>query len=122
PDDGDMANRDVQPDQLVRPADPNAFIHIAPDELEHLIAEQVRGLVAMLTDLGVNVSTGRVVDFRARHLLRAQPGEDTAPLIYPGHFSHGLISWPNLKIRKPNALALKPDADDLLVPADFYVL
>src|SRR5262249_37652368 len=108
--------------QVVRPEDPDAFIHVVPDELDHLIGEHIRGLDASLADLGLNVSTCRVVDFRARELLRAQPEPETAPLIYPAHFVDGAVAWPNPRTRKPNALALAPAADDLLVPADFYVL
>jgi adenine-specific DNA-methyltransferase len=122
PDDEDMVVREVEHTQIVRPDDADAFIHIVPDELDHRIGEHVRGLDASLGDLGLNVSTGRVVDFRARELLRAQPSRDTAPLIYPAHFVAGSVAWPNLRTRKPNALALQPAADDLLVAADFYVL
>ena len=32
------------------------------------------------------------------------------------------MEWPNGRTRKPNALALGPGADDLLVPAGHYVL
>lgn len=122
PDDEDVMIREVEHDQVVRPDDPDAFIHVVPDELDHEIGEHVRELGASLDDLDLTVSTGRVVDFRARQLLRAQPGADTVPLIYAAHFADGSVSWPNPRTRKPNAIALKPGADELLVPAGFYVL
>jgi len=62
------------------------------------------------------------VDFRAKDLLRAQPTRNTVPLIYPCHLQRGYVEWPNGRTRKPNALALGPRADDLLVPAGRYVL
>ncbi|MBI3770559.1 MAG: Eco57I restriction-modification methylase domain-containing protein [Deltaproteobacteria bacterium] len=122
PQDPDVTVREISRERLVQSRDPNSFIHIVPDELGEIIDQKMRGLAASLADLGLNVSTGRVVDFRAKHLLRIEPGDDTAPLIYPGHIVEGFVSWPSSSITKPNAIALKPDADDLLVPTDFYVL
>ena len=115
PDDEDMTVREIDHNQLIDERDPDAFLHFIPDDVGHRIRQRMRGLTATLADLDLGVSTGRVVDFRARGLLRAQPGDDTAPLIYPGHFAGGYIAWPNLKGRKPNAIALLPGADDLLV-------
>ncbi|MBI1984459.1 MAG: adenine methyltransferase, partial [Acidobacteria bacterium] len=43
-------------------------------------------------------------------------------LIYPCHFKQGFVEWPNGKTRKPNALALGPRADELVVPEGHYVL
>ncbi|HYO59862.1 MAG TPA: hypothetical protein VEU50_44590, partial [Archangium sp.] len=74
-----------------------------------------------LADLGLTVSTGRVVDFRAREYLRPAAGPDTVPLIWPGHFSGGFVAWPK-DFKKPNALAVDPETEALLVPAGTYVL
>ena len=41
------------------------------------LAEWMLSLPATLDDLGVVVSTGRVVDFRAREFLRQEPEADT---------------------------------------------
>jgi adenine-specific DNA-methyltransferase len=122
PDDEDVTVREVEHDQLVRPEDANAFIHIVPTEIGDRIREEVRGLSASLSDLGLTVSTGRVVDFRAKQLLRSSPGPAIAPLIYPVHFSSGFVAWPSNGGRKPNGLAMEPGAEPLLVPADYYVL
>lgn len=122
PDDDDITERIAPHDQVVHPSDADAVLYIVPDELGHTVARRMRGLDANLQGLMISVSTGRVVDFRAVHLLRQQPGPGTAPLIYPGHFTRGYVAWPNDQIRKPNALALEPDADSLLVPAGYYVL
>lgn len=75
-----------------------------------------------LTDLGLEVSTGRVVDFRARAHLRSRPGSETAPLIYPAHFCRGWVKWPNGRTRKPNAIVANERTVDLLVRSGFYVL
>ena len=75
-----------------------------------------------LAKLGLTVSTGRVVDFRAKEFLREQTGADTVPLIYPCHFNGGFIHWPKEKTRKPNAIVSNEQTKELLVPAGVYVL
>lgn len=122
PDDPDVRVRTIGHDDLVRPGDRHAFIHIVPDGGGDPIRQRMGKLKASLAELGLAVSTGRVVDFRAKDLLRAKPGRNTAPLIYPCHLQRGYVEWPNGRTRKPNALALSPRADDLLVPAGHYVL
>lgn len=122
PDDGDVTVRDVGHDRVVRPDDPDSFIHIVPDELGHDVAEMMKRFTASLEVLGLRVSTGRVVDFRARAFLRAEPGDGAVPLIYPGHLVDGRVRWPKPGSKKPNALAASPETADLLVPAGHYVL
>ena len=114
--------RTIKHDELVRPHDRHAFIHVVPDVDGDSIRQRIGSLDSTLSDLGLTVSTGRVVDFRARHLLRAEPGRSTVPLIYACHLQEGFVEWPNGKTRKPNALALGSDAEDLLVPQGYYVL
>ena len=117
-----MSVREIEYAQLIRPGDPDAFIHIVPDELEHGIAERMKKLTSSLQDLGISVSTGRVVDFRAQAFLRLEPSRNTVPLIYPGHFDNGWVTWPKKDSRKPNALLNIPESEDLLVPSGVYVL
>jgi adenine-specific DNA-methyltransferase len=122
PDDRNVRSRMIAYNDLVRPGDRHAFIHIVPDHNGDPVREQMRALRATLSDLGLGVSTGRVVDFRAKDLLRAKPGRNTVPLIYPCHLRCGYVEWPNGRERKPNALALGPRAGDLLIPTGHYVL
>lgn len=77
---------------------------------------------ALWPDLGIQVSTGRVVEFRAREFLRKSPGRKTVPLIYPAHFDRGFVSWPRADGRKPNALADVAETEDLMVASGTYVL
>jgi len=114
--------RTVSHNDLVRPDDPRMFIHIVPDGDGDPIREKMTSLDSTLAELGLTVSTGRVVDFRAKDLLRAHPGRNTVPLIYPCHLRDGFVEWPNGKTRKAEAFAVGPHADELLVPAGYYVL
>jgi adenine-specific DNA-methyltransferase len=108
--------------ELVHPGDPEYFIRIAPEESDRIVASQVERLPETLDSLKVSVSTGRVVDFRAKQFLRGESHSDTAPLIYPTHFDKGFVKWPKPGARKPNAILVTPATEDLLVPADTFVL
>lgn len=114
--------REVAFSQVVRPDDPDAFIHITPDEWDSRIAAIVRSLRGNLERLGIQVSTGRVVDFRAAEHLRADPGPDTVPLIYPAHLTAGRVQWPKAGSRKPNALRLLQETERLVNPTGTFVL
>jgi adenine-specific DNA-methyltransferase len=122
PDGSNLRMRTVKHDELVRPSDRHAVIYIAPDDDGDPIRHRISSLDANLSDLGLTVSTGRVVDFRAKELLRAQPGPNTVPLIYPCHLVDGFVEWPNGHRRKPNALELGPRIEGLLAPEGYYVL
>ena len=121
-DDDAMTMRDVEYAQVVRPADPNQFIRLVPDDLGGSVSERMATFRTSLPELGLSVSTGRVVDFRATEFLRDEPGPGTVPLIYPTHLRDGGITWPKANTKKPNAIAATPDSDHLLVPPGVYVL
>lgn len=83
-------------DKVVMPTDPHQFIRIPDEHGEDVPADRT------LADLGFTVATGRVVDFRARSYCLEEPGEETVPLVYPGNFDGGVITWPRtMKRQKP---------------------
>ncbi len=108
--------------EVVRPGDAHRFIRLIISAEDAALAERVQALPCTLTDLGIKVSTGRVVDFRAREHLRREPGDDTVPLIYPAHLKGGGVRWPIADFKKHNALVRNPRTADLLIPAGRYVL
>lgn len=117
-----LRTRTIKHEELIHPRDRHAVIHVVPEREGEQTRDQLRRLGGTLAALGLTVSTGRVVDFRARELLRAEPGKNTVPLIYPCHFKHGYVEWPNGGTRKPNALILGPRSGDLVVAEGHYVL
>jgi adenine-specific DNA-methyltransferase len=119
--DPDIYAREVSPNDLVNTDDSDFVIHIVPDEIGTRFAERVKGLAATLDDLRIRVSTGRVVDFRAKDALAFQANGKTVPLVYPVHLEKGFIVWPKPG-KKPNYLVVSPDTENLLVPAGVYVL
>jgi adenine-specific DNA-methyltransferase len=122
PGDESTLMRHVKPEEVVHPGDSELFIHIVPDEANHKVAERMATLDSTLADLGLSVSTGRVVDFRARRFLRSYPQPGCAPLIHPCHFQDGLVVWPKLNGKKPNAISINRETTDALVPSGVYVL
>lgn len=117
-----LTTRDVPFAEVVRPSDPHMYIHLAVSDADGLLAGRISSLPCTLGDLNITVSTGRVVDFRAKEHLRKTPEPQTVPLIYPTHFDEGYVTWPKENCRKHNALALNENTTDLVVPRGTYVL
>lgn len=118
--DGRVLSRVCPYAEIIAPNDPDTVVHIPVDgDAAH---SAMRNFQCTLEDLRLQVSTGRVVDFRARAFLRSRPGPDTVPLVYPTHLRAGLVEWPNGHTRKPNAIVADEGIQDQLVPSGFYVL
>jgi adenine-specific DNA-methyltransferase len=118
----DAVTKEVPYDRVVCPGDKDAFIRLVADDLDDEVAERMASLRATLPDLELTVSTGRVVEFRAKEHLLANPEPGVAPLIYPCHLREGAVQWPSKKGRKPNALRVAAETESLLVDSDVYVL
>lgn len=108
--------------QVVGPTDPDAFIHIVADDENAEIASRMVSLPSTIKDLDLQVSTGRVVDFRATEYLRAEPSTNTVPLIYPCNMQNGGVEWPREGQRKAKAIVAAAETEPLLVDTGFYVL
>jgi adenine-specific DNA-methyltransferase len=107
---------------IVHPDDPQLFIRLPSTERETEIAARMSSLPNALEDLGLKVSTGRVVDFRAIGWLRRAPETGCVPLLYPHHLRGGQIGWPMLASRKPNAIVETDETRSLLIPSGDYTL
>lgn len=103
---------------IVKPGDIEQYIHI-PTATEHTSVP--RFCTHKLSDIGLEVCTGPVVDFRLKEYWRNEPNDETAPLLYPHHFSDGTLCWPKPH-KKPNALQLSADIRKWLMPRGHYVL
>ncbi len=107
--------------QIVFQDDAECFIHI-PLSPERNIKELFPALRYSLVDIGVDVSTGPVVDFRVKDHLREMPEPGSVPLLYPGHFSGLSINWPKIGMKKSNALMHHSETDKLFYPNGFYAV
>jgi adenine-specific DNA-methyltransferase len=108
--------------EICHPLDTQRFIRLPASDQEHAAIASLAGLTGTLADLGLTVSTGKVVDFRAREHLRATFTPGDYPLLYPCHFEDGALVWPKLGGKKPNGIAVPASRTDLLVPAATYLV
>ena len=107
--------------EIVKPSDPEKFIHIP--QVERTLADAPPPQFNnSLADLGLEVSTGPIVDFRLKAQLRKEPDADSAPLLYPCHLEGGRVSWPLAASKKPNAIALNAVTRRWLYPSGCYTL
>lgn len=116
------AERALKYTRVVRPDDRHSFIRVAARDTDMQVAEAMMSLAYTLADLGLEVSTGRVVDFRAKANLREASERHSAPLIYPGNVRGGRVEWPRV-LRKPQGFEVLADRDKrLLFPAGEYAV
>ncbi|MEH2376486.1 MAG: BsuBI/PstI family type II restriction endonuclease [Nostoc sp.] len=107
--------------ELVHPNDLEQFIYIIPDKISQQIVQRMELFTCTLKDLGLTVSTGRVVDFRAKEYLRKNPENNTVPLIYPVNLSNGYVEYPKIT-KKPQAIVHIKETANLLIPNEHYVI
>lgn len=117
-----MKSRLVPYERVVLPGDRDAFIHLLLNDKDDSVMGKMRGFVTSLAELGLEVSTGRVVDFRATQFLRFAAEQGAVPLIHPFNFKGGFVIWPGALTKKPVAIANTAATRDLTVPAGYYVL
>lgn len=103
---------------VVQPDDPHAFVRFTDGAASVPAAARFT-----LADLGLTVSTGRVVDFRVRDYLSDDANEPgTVPLIYPGNVRAGGVEWPR-EIRKPQSFRTADEAaQKQLIAAGVYTV
>ena len=108
--------------EIVRPTDPHRFLRIAAGDADTAVAQVMSAMPSTLPELGLQVSTGRVVDFRSRDNLVGEPGAGGVPLVYPANLRGGVIEWPR-DIRKPQGFEVLAESDNkLLLPSGCYVV
>jgi len=104
-------------DEIVQPGDREMFIHIPTHKVQ-----TSPGLFShTLSQLGLEVCTGPVVDFRLKEWFSHAPGEGTVPLLYPHHFRGDDFLYPR-EHKKPNALKRSSEVNKWLMPNGYYVL
>lgn len=105
--------------RIVFPDDSAHFIHVPTSPVRNTI-ELSNAIRCSLEEVGINISTGPVVDFRLKEHLRKMPEAGTVPLLYPAHFSGQNIEWPKSGIKKPNAISRNSETEKWFYPNGFY--
>lgn len=101
----------------------NFVFNIPTDETDDAVVHFVRSWSSTLHRLGLEVSTGPVVAFRARDFLlhEVNGSKHAVPLIWLQHVRPMAVQWPIAGFRKPQYL--RGDSDKtLLIPNATYVL
>lgn len=107
---------------IVNPSDKEKYFSIPlPSQKNKTVYfENGNGFIS-LKETGTNVSTGTIVDFRAKDYIRKEPEKNTVPLLYPVHFRNFRTDWPK-ESKKPNAILNTDVTAPMFVPAGFYVV
>ncbi|PLZ94613.1 restriction endonuclease, partial [Fischerella thermalis CCMEE 5196] len=75
--------RHVPYGEVVEANDSESFIHIVTNSLQDYLRVQMDKFSSSLDEIGLEVSTGPVVDFRLKSALRTYLDEESVPLLYP---------------------------------------
>jgi adenine-specific DNA-methyltransferase len=108
-------------ERIVALNDAEKVIHI-PTANNQEDYSKFENFVYSLSQLGIEVSTGPVVDFRVREHLHKDPIQESVPLIYPAHFNNKGIHWPKAEFKKFNAVGIVPETQKQFFPNGNYTL
>lgn len=103
---------------IVKKEDSESFIHI-PSSKNEANDQGIFFAHYKLSEIGLFISTGPIVDFRLKNHLRANPEKNASPLIYPAHFTNGQVEWPK-NIKKPNAIMRNSETEKWFFQNGFY--
>lgn len=116
----EVTQQHVDKDLVFHPADKYKVLHI-PDATTQDGTSNI--FVNDMGSLGINVSTGPVVDFRLRDSIYFKSDEihsALAPLIYPVNMSNMKVLWPVESNKKGQYFTINEDTRRWLVPLDGY--
>lgn len=112
----------IKGEELIRPGDKELFIHLGGDDLDQDIAERMKHFQTPLEDLGLLVSTGKIVDFRVRDFLQNGMDAYAAPLIYTHNIQNGFVNYPVAHPRKSDAVRIESETNSFLIEKGTYVV
>jgi adenine-specific DNA-methyltransferase len=96
-----IAVREVELQNVVDLKSGDLTVHIPTSTVDDEILALVRSWPQTLHALGLQVSTGPVVAFRATKFLRAAESSGTVPLLWLQHVRQMRISWPAPTAHRP---------------------
>ena len=76
-----------------------------------------------LHSMGLEISTGPVIDFRTKHLCaKIMDRPNVVPLLWAQNVRNGLVKWPNGPSDKPEAIENRKETESILLPMSNYVI
>ena len=122
----DLANRRrllVEMNAVLDPASENRELSIPICEQDLELAQAVRTWPSTLHSLGLEISTGPVVPFRATPFLMPDAnGPSRVPLLWMQHVRPMRTDWPSSETGKPQWVKMTEESMKLLVEDATYVL
>ena len=88
-------------ERIVSPADSDRYINIPLPHTSSI--SDCDSACTSLKNIGVQVSTGTIVDFRMKESLRKNPESGTVPLLYSVHFKNHRVHWPGQSKKANNS-------------------
>src|SRR5574344_377633 len=113
-----MKTLSVPFNQIVNPEDKELYFNI-PMQINESYSTPPACI--SLKQLGIQVSTGPIVDFRLKYFLHKEYADALIPLIYPVHLRNYKFDWPK-ESKKPNAVAPIEEVTGQLFPKGYDVL
>jgi adenine-specific DNA-methyltransferase len=110
-------------DDIVYKKGHQIFIRIPDSKEDVKILHTIDKWPNFITDLGLEISTGPIIDFRSKEYLIDKPnGKAYAPLLWMHNMKDFKIEWPAYKKGKASAILISSKSARLLVPMKNYVL
>jgi adenine-specific DNA-methyltransferase len=101
-----------------------SFIKIPASPLDLTVLNVIDKWPFRLRDLGLEISTGPVVPFRAERYLLQEPTSNgkSVPLLWMHNMTGMKTVWPANRNKKPAAIKVAESSEQLLLPVKNYVL
>jgi adenine-specific DNA-methyltransferase len=101
-----------------------SFIKIPASPLDIAVLNVIDEWPFRLRELGLEISTGPVVPFRAERYLLQEPTNNgkSVPLLWMHNMTGMKTVWPANQNKKPAAIKVVEDSEPLLLPVKNYVL
>ena len=113
----------VDVDSVLNRASENVELSIPSCAEDLTLVQAMRSWPNTLGSLGLEISTGPVVPFRATQFLaHAASGDSTVPLLWMQHVRPMRTVWPSPEAEKPQWIKAEPGSIKLLVPDANYIL
>lgn len=122
---GDFSDKmqiNVNEKDVVYETNGHIFFRIPSNEQELKTIRELDKLPYNFYELGVKISTGKVVAFRNKDYLRKTMNKDSVPLLWMHNIKNGEVVWPIVKKDKPIAITNNKVTKRLLLEAGNYLI
>lgn len=116
-----LNRREVAYNNVIIEKSGNRVIYLPTSKEEEEIIEHVNSWKNRLSDYNLNISTGKVVAFRAKEFLLSKEGDSTIPLLWMNHIRNHAVEWPLTPFRKCQYFLLNDESLKLTIPNSNYI-